>query len=539
MRAGSVRSAASRGASARSGAVRGRSASSRIGSGNGRAASTRLGSGRSTSTRLGAHGSTVPRHARGASPKPRRATGGNVRDSLAGAGKVSLSPLSSVGGAQGGKHSGASGRPSVRGMESPLDSQVNIPLPEGGRFSLTRRQLLIGAGVVGVAAAGIGVASVVAGGNEEDVSTLEVSGDAVFTLDDIPAENVLDGNGPMQLEGEYQLPYGTLVWATPQSTCAACLLPTDSASPLTQVGLLSLSDGTCTTVLDGPASQENGFDIYEAACDDSGVIWTEANCLTGQWRVYQATHSGTSIGSPVLVDQGESEYEIPSIAVAGGKAFWQVLPDANGTASAEDSLLKAATFGQSDVAEMWRSTGRMSTPPYSTGDGIVITPRLNTSGVYHQITLIDAASGQMMDSLTLPASMKPLEAGYVNGRFTFSFDGWYSYGDGISQIGTYVPVDEEGVNGGQWFRFGRTPTAAPAWAGPYLIVKSTMSVAGVDVASRTMFTIECPDGCDDYGEYLAVTGTTDTLVTYIGMPAEEGSDDEGHTLVRVWRYSEA
>ncbi len=457
---------------------------------------------------------------------------------MASAGKVSLSPLSSVGGA-GDKASGVNGRPSIRDAASTLDSQVSISLPEGGHFSLTRRQLLIGAGVAGVAAVGVGVASMVGGGDDDDVTTLEVAEDAVFTLDDIPAENVLDDNGPMQLEGEFKLPYGTLVWATPGASRAACLLPTDSASPLTQVGLLSLSDGTCETVLESPASEERGFDIYEACCDDSGVIWTEANCLTGQWRVYQATHNGSSLGSPVLVDQGESAYEIPSIAVASGRAFWQVLPDANGPASTEDSLLKAASFGQSDVAEIWRSTGRMSTPPYSTGDGIVITPRLSVSGVYHQLTLIDAASGQMMDSLTLPGSMKPLEAGYVNGRFTFSFDGWYSYGDGISQIGTYVPVDENGANGGSWFRFGRTPTAAPAWAGPYLIVKSTMSVAGVDVASRTMFTIECPDGCDDFGEYLAVTGTTDTLVTYIGMPAEEGSDGEGHTLVRVWRYAEA
>ena len=424
-------------------------------------------------------------------------------------------------------------------MDNPLDSPVTIPLPEGGKFSLTRRQLLIGAGVVGVAAVGAGVASVVGGSDDEDVPTLEVAEDAVFTLEDIPAENTLEGNGPMQLTGEFTLPYGTLVWATPGASQAACLLPTESASPLTQVGLLSLSDGTYEIVLEGPASGERGFDIYEARCDDEGIIWTEANCLTGQWRVYQATHRRSAIGSPVLVDQGDSDFEIPSLAIAGGRAFWQVLPDANGPASTEDSLLKAASFGQSDVAEMWRSTGRMSTPPYSTGDGIVITPRLSVGGVYHQLTLIDAASGQMRDSLTLPASMKPLEAGYVNGRFTFSFDGWYSYGDGISQIGTYVPVDENGANGGQWFRFGRTPTAAPAWAGPLLIVTSTRSVAGVDVASRTMFTLECPDGCDDFGEYLAVTGTTDTLVTYIGMPAEAGSDEEGHTLVRVWRYVEA
>lgn len=376
------------------------------------------------------------------------------------------------------------------------------------------------------------------GSDDEDVETLEVAEDAVFDIDGIDKNNILSGNGPMQLAGEYKFPYGTLVWATPDSAYAACLLPTESSSPLTQAGIISLANGTYETILEGPASTERGFDIYEVRCDDNGIVWTEANCLTGQWRVYQATHSGSAIGSPTMVDEGEEAYEIPSIAVAGGRAFWQVLPDANGPASTEDSLLKAASFGQSDIAEIWRSTGRMSTPPYSTGDGIVITPRMNVSGVYHQITLVDAASGQMLDSLTLPASMKPLEAGYVNGRFTFSFDGWYSYGGGISQIGTYVPVDEGGKSGASWFRFNRTPTAAPAWTGPFLIVKSNTAIAGVDVASRTMFTLEFPEGCDDYGEYLATTGTTDTLVSYIAMPAAD-DEDSSYTLVRVWKYSEA
>lgn len=376
------------------------------------------------------------------------------------------------------------------------------------------------------------------GSSGEDVATLEVPEDAVFSINDIPADNVMEGNGPMRLMGEYRLPYGTLVWATPESKYAACLLPTESASPLTQAGIISLSDGTYETVLEGPTSTERGFDIYEVRCDDNGIIWTEANCLTGQWRVYQTTHSGSTIGSPTMVDEGEEAYEIPSIAVAGGRAFWQVLPDASGSASTEDSLLKAASFGQSDIAEIWRSTGRMSTPPYSTGDGIVITPRMNVSGVYHQITLVDAASGQMLDSLTLPASMKPLEAGYVNGRFTFSFDGWYSYGGGISKIGTYAPVDESGKSGGSWFRFDRTPTAAPAWVGPFLIVKSTTAIAGVDVASRSMFTLEFPEGCDSYGEYLATTGTTDTLVSYVAMPTTKGNDS-AYTLVRIWKYSEA
>lgn len=456
---------------------------------------------------------------------------------MAGTGGVSLGPLSSAGGrtARGNRPL----RPTARRVDRPFEPEVNIPLPEGGQISLTRRQLLIGAGAIGVAAVGIGAASVMGGSDSTEVPTLEVPEDAVFTIDDIPAENILDGNGPMTLVGEHKLPYGTLVWATPGATHAACLLPTESASPLTQVGIISLSTGTCETVLSGPASTERGFDIYEVRCDDEGVIWTEANCLTGQWRVYQATHSGSSVGAPTLVDQGELEYEIPSIAVAGGRAFWQVLPDANGSASTEDSLLKAASFGQSDVAEIWRSTGRMSTPPYSTGDSVVITPRLSVSGVYHQLTLIDGKSGQMLDSLVLPASMKPLEAGYVDGRFTFSFDGWYSYGEGISQIGTYVPVDEGGKSGASWFRFGRTPTAAPAWAGPFLIVKSTTAIAGVDIASRTMFTLELPDRCDSYGEYLATTGTTDTLVTHIAVPATDGDENSAHTLVRVWRYAQA
>lgn len=421
-------------------------------------------------------------------------------------------------------------------MENPLDQIVELPMPEGRRISLTRRQLIVGAAGVGVAAVGIAAASVLGSGNDEDVSTLEVPESAVFSLSDIGEEGVLDENGPMSLAGEYELPYGTLVWATPGAESAACLLPTDSASPLTQAGVLSLSSGSYATVLERPASQERGFDIYEVRCDDSGIVWTEANCLSGEWRVYHATHAGGTLGAPVLADQGGSDYEIPSIAVAGGQAIWQVLPDANGPASTQDSLLKSAAFGQQGVREMWRSTGRMSTSPYSTGSGVVITPRVNASGVYHQLTLLDAASGQMLDSLTLPASMKPLEAGYVNGRFTFSFEAGYSYGGGIAKIGTYAPVDEGGASGDSWFCFDRAPTAAPAWSGRFLIVKSTRSVSGVDMAMREMFSLECPEKCDDYGQYLATTGTADTIVAYFGMPQD--GDVAARTIVRVWKYAE-
>lgn len=504
-------------------------------------------SSRATSARTG--------HSRGASVRPSRGnerlTGGLGRSSggrKPGLPSVNMGPTGARPSAQrtsanrglpAGRGSSASAgrttarkaaRPQARRKETTLDQHVNIPLPEGKQALLTRRQLLYGALGIGALAAVGGAAGAVSSIQKEQstVDTLKVSTDAVFTTADCGDM----GSAPLTLTNEYRMPYGTLVWANSERY-AACLVPTESSSPLAQVAVLPLGSGEAVTVLDGPVSSGRGFDIYDVRLNDSGIIWTEANCFSGEWRIYQATHSAGSIGSPVQVDQGGNAYDTPFIAVAGNRAFWQVMPNPDGEASSEDSLLKSAAFGSSEVRTDWTSTGRMSTPPYSTGTGIVITPRVDTSGVYHQLTLIDAESGQMQDSLALPASMKPLEAGYVQERFTFSFDAIYSYGDGIANLGTYVPVDEGGKSGDSWFRFDRTPTAPPAWAGTCFVVKSTRSVACVDVATRTVFSLECPDKCDDFGEYLASTGAVSTVVTYIGMPsATEG--EEGYTLVRTW-----
>lgn len=423
-------------------------------------------------------------------------------------------------------------KPKARRVASPLDSQVRIPLPEGER-TLTRRQLLIGAAGLGaLLAVGAGAQAITKSKEAANaVETLEVPADAV-TLLSSDAYSAVEGDAPLAAAGEYKLPYGTLVWANCDSY-AACLLPTEGSTPLTQAGIITLADGTVNTVLPQPASEERGFDIYDARCDERGMVWVEANCLTGEWRIYQATHSGTALGSPVLAESGTADYDVPFIAAAGGRAFWQVMPDSAGSAASEASLLKSAAFGSSDVREDWRSNGRMGTPIYSTGDGVVITPRIDATGVYYRLTLIDAANGQTKDSMTLPAGMKPLEAGYVNGRFTFSFDAGYSQQKGLSSIGTYAPVDKGGASGAQWFCFDRNPTAAPAWTGSYFIAKSTRTVSGVDFASDTYFSLPCPNGCDDYGDYLASSGTVNTLVTYVAMPA--AGETEAHTLLRVWK----
>ena len=101
----------------------------------------------------------------------------------------------------------------------------------------------------------------------------------------------------MSLAGSFELPYGTLVWASDDSI-AACLVPTDQGTPLTQVALLSLGSGAYPIVLEQAVGSDLGFEIYDVRATSSTLVWTEADILDGVWRVYTARHDGGSIGTP-------------------------------------------------------------------------------------------------------------------------------------------------------------------------------------------------------------------------------------------------
>lgn len=90
---------------------------------------------------------------------------------------------------------------------------------------------------------------------------------------------------------------------------------------------------------------------------------------------------------------------------------------------------------------VYTSMGRMSTPVYSYKDGVVITPRAKSGNIYYQLTYINN-KGEVQDSICLPQNMRPLEAGYGQTGFNFSFDAIYNYGEGISNLGTYTPMDK-------------------------------------------------------------------------------------------------
>ena len=429
-----------------------------------------------------------------------------------------------------------------KGSQPPRASKPMQPKPSfnegsGPRTLISRRGFLYGAiGAGALAAIGVGatVSSALPDMGTPDVEHIDVPENALTTLAEL--EVLDDAESVVRLVNRFELPYGTLVWANDDDV-AACLLPTETGSPLAQVGLLSLGSGTLVTILKEAVSSSERFEIYDVRATSRGVLWTEANVLKGAWRIYAAPLEQGALGKAVMLEEGDDRYDTPTLAVVDSSAFWQVLPKLPNDEGLTSRLMRA-TFGKSDASCVFESTRRMGTPPYATRDSVTISPRVDTSSVYYQLTNIDAKSGKVTDQMTLPRSMTPLEAGYGTNGFMFSFPDIYDYGGGISNLGTYTPMakpQDGNYSAAKWFGFARTPTAAPAWSGNLFIVKSSYSVCGVDLAAGTYFAIDVDDGADTYGEYLATTGVRDTFVTYANIDHTPVNGDPKHVCrVKVW-----
>ena len=408
-----------------------------------------------------------------------------------------------------------------------------------GREALvSRRRFLYGAiGVGAVAAIGAGAVAVNASRNDGggDVPYLDAPASALSTLNELEALDSADG--AIQKVAEFDLPYGSLVWACDE-TVAACLLPTETGSPLAQVGILFLGSGQVDTVLEKAVGSEEGYEIYDARANANGLVWTEANILQGTWRIYTAALSGGALGAPQLAEEGNDAYDTPTLAVAGKRAFWLANAKPVEEGDAPTSRLNATSFGTTGSSVVFESARRMATPPYGSADSVTIAPRADVAGTYYQLTCLDATSGEVRDTLTLPRAIAPIESGYGPNGFMFSFPDIYDYDGAIANLGTYTPLAmpaDGNYNAAKWFDFARTPTAAPAWCDDILIVKSTYSVCGVDLAAGTYFAIDVENGADTYGEYLASTGANGTFVTYTNIDHQPIGAEKVHTCrVKVW-----
>ena len=451
---------------------------------------------------------------------------------------------------------------------------VTIPASNGD-ILLTRRHFLYGAAGVGVlAAAGAGAKAYTSAKAEQNaVTVLAVPKSAVTESTDLTE---VENGGKMNLSAEIELPYGALMWAT-NDDVAALLLPTETGSPLATVSILRLTSGYYFSIINQAVGAAEGFEIYDVRASAEGVVWTEVNILEGVWRIYGAPLADASLGTPRLLDQDTDDWETPSLAICGKEAFWQVLPNAQGPKKTSASTLRcasvtgaasgasstSATAGASDASAsasgtstansssaaasnsastsayevVLSSQGRMCTPVYASDDEITVTPRAQASGVYYQLTVINANTHEIKETMVLPQSMKPLEAGYGETGFMFSFEGIYSYGDGIANLGTYAPkTDARGANysAAPWFHFARTPSAPPCWCGNYLMVKSTRSVVGVDLASDTYFLLNSISGSDTYGDYLASTGSRKRILVFSNVNDNATSSSNKYCCARIF-----
>ena len=75
----------------------------------------------------------------------------------------------------------------------------------------------------------------------------------------------------MRETANVELPLGSLVWAS-SDTVAACLIPTETGSPLAQASLISLESAAVTTVLEQAAGQIEGFEIYDVSASEQGIV---------------------------------------------------------------------------------------------------------------------------------------------------------------------------------------------------------------------------------------------------------------------------
>lgn len=403
---------------------------------------------------------------------------------------------------------------------------------------LTRRNLLIGgAAVAGIAAlgGGISLASSALGGDDaeaQDASSISVPQDAVEDQSNYTLVNYGDY---LDVTGQYSLPFGTLAWAD-NDTYAALLQPTESASPLCTVGILNLSTGNTATVLEGAQSAADGFEILDARCSENGLVWTESNTYENRWRVYTASLSEGTATNIQQVDEGDGNWLMPSLAAVGNRAFWQLNPNPSGDSASEPAVLKAATFGSTDAQQIYSSKRAFATRIAAATDGVVVTPRADSTSVYYQLTKIDAQSLQTVDQMTLPSSMTPDVVGYGESGFSFGFSSIYNYGGGIANLGTYTPrsaVQANNYNNLQWFRFSRSPITGPCWCGNWFVVKSTTALSGIHFASKSYFAIDVPSGADTYGEQLVSSGTCSSFVG-LSQIQDDTNDENSHALVRVF-----
>lgn len=227
-------------------------------------------------------------------------------------------------------------------------------------------------------------------------------------------------------------------------------------------------------VLSQAHDNAEGFDIYDVRASRQGIIWLEAHVLTNTWRVWCARFTKTGIDQPLLLDEGTQYESMPTLGIIRNVVFWQIdVPlrknkgnAQEGTAAqveASSATLAAATLGAgagTNAAQAAVSCIRSAFLPGEASNAvrcfreskagfvtslgvsnnlICAAERMQQSRSHTRLVALDT-SGTLVDSLVLPAGIRPVNIAYGKSGFTFGIEGSYKNKTGITKLGTYFPL---------------------------------------------------------------------------------------------------
>lgn len=381
---------------------------------------------------------------------------------------------------------------------------------------ITRRGFVLG----GAAA---GAATLLAGCSSKTGTSDDAAGEPQVIKDDSKIVSITDEYEAVDIDLEptasWALPLGTLLYYCDGDVSAAMMAPA-SAQHANTLGVLSLSDGSLTTLVEDPV-EGTGYAFYDVRATDNVFAWIEMNYANSAWKLYAQGLSGVSrTGDAVELDRGGKDYDPPLFTAYGSSVIWYKMPASGGSKTSSDSYCYRQSLDESKPETVWKSTGRFASAPRVSDGILTITPRVrNDEGVYYGMTAIDLVDGNNTKraQLVLPSSVSPFEAVYMGDRFVFSIEATYSGVGSLGNMGTYI-----GNEGGPYLFLSREPLACAAGKKNKFLVKVQSSHFLIDTSAKTYGSLLSPDRALEYGDYPATAGKSDTFLTYATVRNSQG-----------------
>ena len=381
---------------------------------------------------------------------------------------------------------------------------------------ITRRGFVLG----GAAA---GAATLLAGCSSKTGTSDDAAGEPQVVKDDSKIVSITDEYEAVDIDlkptASWTLPLGTLLCYCDGDVSAAMMAPA-SAQHANTLGVLSLSDGSLTTLVEDPI-EGTGYAFYDVRAIDNVFAWIEMNYASSAWKLYAQGLSGVSrTGDAVELDRGGKDYDPPLFTAYGSSVIWYKMPASGGSKTSSDSYCYRQSLDESKPETIWKSTGRFASAPRVSDGILTISPRVrNDEGVYYGMTAIDLTDGNNTKraQLVLPSSVSPFEAVYMGDRFVFSIEATYSGVGSLGNMGTYI-----GNEGGPYLFLSREPLACAAGKKNKFLVKVQSSHFLIDTSAKTYGSLLSPDRALEYGDYPATAGKSDTFLTYATVRNSQG-----------------